>query len=155
MDCAIWFWRVFFIRLSEIKKKNYSVKTGIKNHRQKSVFKSEKKRFRFEPVGFPPSLLAVMVHELRMIFCDCGGFGTPSVLTIHDSLWLRPLFNTFQLKLKSVNDFGLSVCLSVRTITSVNILWLLRILHMLTGVTPAWFLLKMVYVAVIFFLQGR
>ncbi len=33
------------------------------------------------------------------------------------------LFNTFQLKLKSVNDFGLSVCLSVcpsvRPITSV------------------------------------
>ncbi len=64
------------------------------------------------------------------------------------------IFNTFQLKVL-ITSVCLSVCLSVRTITSVNILWLLRNSHTLTCVTPAYSLLKMVYVAVILFLQGR
>ncbi len=46
----------------------------------------------------------------------------------HDNFWKYSLiFNTLQRKLKSVNDFGLSVCLSVRTITSVNIIWFLTL----------------------------
>ncbi len=44
--------------------------------------------------------------------------------------------------------------LSVRTITSENILWLLWNLHMLTCVTPAFSLSKIVKVAVILLLQG-
>jgi hypothetical protein len=70
---------------------------------------------------------------------------------------MTSVFNTFQLKLKSVNDFGLSVCLSVRPLDNSRkfSLILLRNSHMLTGVTPACSLLKMVYVAVILFLQGR
>ncbi len=68
----------------------------------------------------------------------------------------RFFINTFQRKLKSVNDFDLSVCLSVRPHDNFRKYSLIATnLHMLTCVTPACSLMKIVYVAVILLLQGR